>query len=141
MTPKEWFESVREARRNLRATLARRQEYLDIATNITSRPADTAIGSSGGTPSSRVEAGALRMAALAEQLGEQAARMQELVLQAESVIAQLRNTRHRQVLTLRYLNDYKWKDVAEIMGYEDVRGAHDAHGRALAAAERYLPKE
>ena len=82
---------------------------------------------------SRVETAALELVDLAAELGEEATALVQALREAEKLIGRLTDSRHRLVLSLRYLEGRGWADVARVMGYADVESAYRAHGWALAA--------
>lgn len=136
MGAKEFFQSVLEAQRELKLIRKKREHYLDMATG-TSGMSETNIRSSGKR--SRVEAAALELVELADQLDKEAEIYVERVKLAEQIIQKLEKPRYRQVLTLRYLAGHSWRTVADEMDYADVNSAFHVHGWALRAAEKFLP--
>ena len=136
MRAKEFFQSVRIAPDEIRRIKARQRAYIELATNITSAAGE--MPSNTGEVHSKVEKAALGLLELAQRLGEQAQQLERMMAEAEQVIARLANPRHRQVLSLRYVERKRWEDIAVEMGYADPRSATYAHGRALQAAERVM---
>ena len=75
---------------------------------------------------------------LSDRLGNTAAEYAKLVSDAEGLISRLERQRHRQVLTLRYIEGRPWKAISDIMGYQDEKSVFRVHGWALKAAQQLL---
>ena len=136
MRAKEFFQLVRMAPDEIRRIKARQQAYIELATNITSAAGE--MTGNTGELHSKVEKAALGLLELAQRLGDQAEQLVGMMTEAEQVIACLRIPRHRQVLSMRYVERKRWEDITVEMGYTDPRAARYMHGRALQAAERAM---
>lgn len=136
MRAKDFFMLVRQAPAEIRRLRARAAKYREMGTNITGGLSDVVIRTL--DVHSRVESAAVELVTVADMLAEQAEQYVALVKEAERVIPMLESSRHRQVLSLRYIERKDWETVAAEMGYSDVNSAHHCHGWALRAAEKHL---
>ena len=133
---KEFFNSVRAAKRSLDRLAERAQMYRSLAYKMTG--SIEAVPHAKGENSSRVENYATRLIDLADICDARARTFQEKIQKAEAIISALPKERHREVLELRYLNCKKWEDVAEAMEYKDTRSVHKVHGSALVSASKIV---
>jgi len=130
-----YFARVDEARQEVDTLRRRRDKYIEMATGM-SGMSETAIR--GNSTRSRVEAAALSLVELSDRLDIAAEGYAQTVREAEALIARLQRPRHRQVLTLRYIEGRKWREITQIMGYTDPKSAFRVHGWALQAAQKLL---
>ena len=56
--------------------------------------------------------------------------------QAQAVIERIPDARYRALLTYRYINNFKWSSVADLMGYTINWVVNDLKPRAIDAYER-----
>lgn len=138
MRVKEFFMLARTLPDEIRRIRARRQVYLEMAANITAGAGELPCRT--GEVHSKVEKAALGLLELAQRLGDQAAQYESIIRDTEQVISCLTNPRHRQVLSLRYMERRTWEAIAAEMGVSDERNLRRCHGRALKAAEKYTPE-
>ena len=66
-----------------------------------------------------------------EQINELIDELIKLKMTVVEQIEQIDDGLYRTILTERYVNNRKWDDVAEIMGYEDTRPLFRIHNDAL----------
>lgn len=135
MTSKEFFRRVWEAQKEISIINMRREKYLSIAVGMGGM-SETGIHATGNK--SKVELAALSLVELSDRLGNTAAEYAKLVSDAEGLISRLERQRHRQVLTLRYIEGRPWKAISDIMGYQDEKSVFRVHGWALKAAQQLL---
>jgi hypothetical protein len=67
----------------------------------------------------------------AEQINELIDKLINLKMTVVEQIEQIDDGLYRTILTERYVNNRKWDDVAEILGYEDTRPLFRIHNDAL----------
>lgn len=134
---KEIFIKALMARRIIQSHQRRREQYLALATGM-SGMSETAIRSTGKR--SRVESAALALVELADRMEQDADQLAQAILKAERLIAALERPRHREVLTLRYIEGKSWRQITEAMGYQDEKSAFRVHGWALQAADEAMRK-
>lgn len=135
MDSKELFKRVYVAQQEIKLLELRRRKYIEMATSA-SGMTETCIRGSGGN--SRVEQAALQLVELADRVGNTAAEYERMVREAEGLISRLDSPRHRQVLTLRYIECKSWREINQLMGYEDEKSVYRVHGWALKAAQKLL---
>lgn len=74
-----------------------------------------------------------------EELWSEVDRAQELMDEIEAVIRQVKREDLRLLLTLRYINFKKWREIEDIFGYDSQqRWVHKLHGKALNEVERII---
>ena len=135
MTPKEFL-------RRARAIDRRVDEATERAERIRARLEAGRLSSLTGMP----RGGASDWTDTADRLIELEkrinARTRELVrwkLAAIDAIQAVDDGRYRELLELYYIDGFTWEQVAERMGYTDVRWVYVLHGRALK--EVRVPKD
>ena len=72
-----------------------------------------------------------RMIELEQRLNMRIREMCRLKLMAVDAIDAIEDARLREVLDCYYVKGYTWEQVAEAMGYRDVRWIYRLHGKAL----------
>ena len=137
MESREFFRQVYNAQMEIQLLRRRRDKYMDMATGM-SGMSETNIRSSGTR--SRVEAAAMQLVELSDRLDNAAEEYAARVREAETLISMLDRPKHRQVLTLRYIECRSWPEITEIMGYTDKKSAFRIHGWALVAAQKLLDR-
>lgn len=137
MESREFFRQVYNAQTEIQLLRRRRDKYMDMATGM-SGMSETNIRSSGTR--SRVEAAAMQLVELSDRLDNAAEEYAARVREAETLISMLDRPKHRQVLTLRYIECRSWPEITEIMGYTDKKSAFRIHGWALVAAQKLLDR-
>lgn len=135
MTSKELFNRVFAAQQEIKLLERRRRKYIEMACSAAGM-SETSVRSSGNK--SRTEQAAMKLVELADRMGNTAAEYYKLVEDAEGLIARLDRPRHRQVLTLRYIECKGWREITRIMRYEDEKSVFRVHGWALRAAQKLL---
>jgi len=133
---RELFDACKNSAERIRALKERREWYMDMATQATARPHMTG----GGKGGKKVEDGAIRLAALAEECDREITELARLTREAKALIRALPDQRQRDVLTWRYLNAWGWRKVARAM-HCDRSSAFRIHDRAIEAAEQLLEKD
>jgi hypothetical protein len=134
MTVKQYFESVRQAERELKLIRRQQEHALELGTRLGGAGGETHIRSPGVR--SPVETAGIRLADLDSELQAEAERYLALIAEARSLIAKIPQERFREVLTLRYICGHSWRTVSDEMDYEGEKSVYKVHGWALQAAEK-----
>ena len=80
-----------------------------------------------------------RLILLEQRVNARVREMCALQHAAMDVINRVEEARLREVLELYYLDGFTWDQVAERMGFKDVRWFYELHGRALRLVK--VPEE
>jgi len=136
MTVKQYFESVRQAERELKLIRRQQEHALELGTRLGGAGSETHIRSPGVR--SPVETAGIRLADLDTELQSEAERYLALVAEARALISKIPQERFREVLTLRYICGHSWRTVSDDMDYADSKSVFRVHGYALKAAEKYF---
>ncbi len=138
MSVKEYFEQVREIERRIKIKQEQVLHLKELATRATSVIEAVRIG---GTYKRSKMANAVEdMVDIEMEIEKDIARLSRLYKEVSAVIVKVDNENCRELLTLRYLCNKKWEDIAEKMNF-DTRSIYRIHSKALAEAERYIPKD
>lgn len=106
-----------------------------MAERVTASYSDEPRGGSG--PTSRVENAVVKYIDMETALQCEVARMASYRQFAQKIIAQIADDRHRDILTWRYFNDWRWCRIASALDV-DERWVYKLHGRALWEAQRVM---
>ena len=80
-----------------------------------------------------------RKADKVDELWQEVCKAQDLMDEIEAVINKVKREDLRLLLTLRYINLKKWRDVEEVMGFDSQqRWVHKLHGKALYEVEKII---
>lgn len=135
MTAKEFMEEVRRAERELVSISAKRRHYEELATsisvNLTGMP-----GKQGG--SSRVEAGAIGLIDMTEQLRAKEIEYTALCKKAQELIAKIPQDNFRDVLTFKYLCGWSWRSIQDQLKFKDQKSVYRCHGFALKELQKVM---
>ena len=134
MTIKQYFESVRQAERELKLIRRQQEHTLELATRMGGAGGETHIRSPGIR--SPVETAGIRLADLSSELQSEAERYLALIEEARRLISRIPQERFREVLTLRYICGHSWRTVRDEMDYAGEKSVYKVHGWALQAAEK-----
>lgn len=129
---KEYLGQVLRMETRLSSILERRARYRERATQITARYGEQP--GRAGSPGSKVERFALKIAALEAEMREIDAEFADTVRAAEEAIDAVPDPRYRDILTYRYLNGWSWSRIARGMSYSRDHVIR-LHAGALAAFE------
>ena len=135
LTAKEFMLQVRRARKELELIGEKKRKYYELATNIGVNLTGMPGGQKGA---SKVEAGAIGVVDLIAGLESKEQAFTALIVQADEMIEKIPQENFRTVLTLRYMLDKKWPEIAEWMGYKDEKSAQRCHGYALKEIQGML---
>lgn len=130
---KDFLRGICGHERRIKALMARRQHYYDIAM----RGASIAEAWRAKVPGSGscVEEAVCKLMELEVDLDAEIDRMVDETKRAEQLIAQLSDPRYRDVLRHRYLDGWTWERIADELNYE-ISWVFRMHGSALLALER-----
>lgn len=122
MTAKEFLSRYRTLNAEINAKLEEAAQIRALAERVT--PSDR--GGGNGNVSDRVGRGAARLADLEREIDREIDRLVELRAEIEAAIAKVEDERYRVILTERYLNGKRWKEVSQSMnyGYDSIRHIH-----------------
>lgn len=128
MTAKEFLRGIQGHEKRIKALLEKKRDYYDMAMQGTGRK--EAVRTGGTNQSSRVENAVCRLIELEKDLDKEIDRLIDETKLAKEMIAGLEDSRHRDILTYRYLNGWSWDKIAREMDYER-RYVLKLHGEAL----------
>lgn len=131
---KAFFQACRRLDARINALTEERVRIMALATRCTPTYSDMPHASGTSNP---VEQAVVRLDELDRTLAGEIDFYVRLLRVAHEVVCRLSDDRYRDILTLRYLNGYSWKKVAETLGYESGY-IWKVHGRALLEAQRVL---
>ena len=133
-TCREWLESYRELRAELRLLRAKHQSLMDQAASITAKLSPTPGGGSGDHEQ--------LLAALADADAETAKalrRAEQRARQISNFICCIPNSTSRAILSIRYLSTLSWTGVQRELARAGMRYSKDhlykLHKKALEEAE------
>ena len=135
MSAKDIFQAAFRAQKEIRILQQRREHYLTLAMSVAGLSSTPVQG---GEKNSRTESAAIGLAEVADKLEKQAEQYLAAIRPAEELIEKLDKPRHREVLSLHYLQGYSWGRVSVMMGYQDPKSVFRVHGWALLAADKIL---
>lgn len=115
-------------RLEVKALAERRDYYLDLAQKCT--PVYGALPGGGGSYAGKVARYVDKAVDKARELDKRLAVLIELEREIEGVIAQVPDETARSVLTYRYINGWRLKEIGDRMGYSWEYMRH-LHGDAL----------
>ena len=124
MTAKEYLDQYLALKTDVKAIMERRKFYLDLAQKCT--PEYGAAPGGGGSGEGKVSRYGCKAADKARELDERIAKLVELEQEIEGTIAEISDATARSVLTYKYINGWRLKEIADRMGYshEYVRHLH-----------------
>lgn len=130
---KEFFESIRDAEKEVRRLKRRKARFEDMAhslgANLSGMP-------SNHNRTSKVEYAACELVQLQRDVEERLAELVLLMAQATRIIRMIPAAKHRQLLELRFIDGLDWADVSKELGYQDDKSVYRAYGAALVSARK-----
>ncbi len=138
MTVREYFEQIKELERQIKTKHDQIMHLKEIAIRATS--VIEACRTSGTYKRSKMANAVEEMVDIERTIEKDIDRLNRLYKQISGVIVKIDNESYRELLTLRYLCNKKWEDIAERMHF-DTRSVYRIHSKALAEAQRYIPKD
>ena len=137
MTTKEWFERARFCRDKIKSLKRLRDELLSDVASTTHPPKTEVVQTS---RANNTENKLIDYIVDSEDIDRQIERLDEERRAVIDVIYSVENPKYQELLSLRYLQNKKWEEISEEMGYEDVRSIYRMHIRAVSAAEPIIRK-
>lgn len=135
MSARAFMERVMNAQRRIVHMEERAAHYRDMAMRSTGRI--SAVRVSGTSAHSKVEDGMCAFMDICRDIESEAEKLRGLIAETTKVIDRLIDPAEREILELRYLNGFKWEDVAAKMLY-DPRQVRRIHVRALEHVQREM---
>lgn len=133
MTAKEYLSKIQTYRQMMEAYLLRIEELYHEATGIKAIVYDKDRVQV--SPENRFEQMMVRIDAEVEKWAKARLRYEDEVRKRTEQIAEMENSLHVRVLTLRYIEGKRWEEIACIIGYS-FRHVTRLHGQALNAFAR-----
>ena len=138
MTVRDYFEQIREIDTRIKIKQEQILHLKEIATRATS--VIEACRVSGTYKRSKMANAVEEMVDIERTIERDIERLKRLYNEISGVIVKIDNESYRQVLTLRYLCNKKWEDIAENMHF-DPRSVYRIHSKALQEAKRLMGKK
>jgi hypothetical protein len=114
------------------------RHWRELATSITLNPDNNGSGSN--YPKSKIEACAIRIAELQDDIADDIAALIQTNVEIRLAIDQLCSTTlYKTVLELRYVNHLRWEEIAVRLNYT-YRWTQELHTRAVADIRRQAAK-
>lgn len=135
MTPKEYLSQIRFRNAKINSLRERAARYRDMATRCTAKYG--AMPGGGGGNGSKIADAVEKIMQLEAEMAAQIDEYTELTSEIEAVINNVPDTRYREILRMRYLNEWSWVRIATEMELS-VDWVKHAHGYALLQV--VLPK-
>ena len=132
----EYFRQILSIRNTIDVLGVSAKKAMEQATKMTTDTDKLSIDRS--TDQRTAEKAAINYAEVAQLLRVKQAELSELLKEATGIIVQMKNNDHIQLLTLRYIDDHEWSDVAQIMGFEPEYCRGGLHSKALAEAQAII---
>ena len=133
MTAKEYLSKIQTYRQMMEAYSLRIEELYHEATGIKAIVYDKDRVQV--SPGNRFEQVMVRIDAEVEKWAKARLRYEDEVRKRTEQIAEMENSLHVRVLTLRYIEGKRWEEIACIIGYS-FRHVTRLHGQALNAFAR-----
>ena len=134
----EYFRQILSIRNTIDVLGVSAKKAMEQATKMTTDTDKLSIDRS--TDQRTAEKAAINYAEVAQLLRVKQAELSELLKEATGIIVQMKNNDHIQLLTLRYIDDHEWSDVAQIMGFEPEYCRGGLHSKALAEAQAIIDR-
>lgn len=138
MTVKEYLEQVREMERRIEIKHEQILHLKELATKATS--SIEAVRTGGTYKRSKMANAVDEMVDIERTLERDIERLNRLYKEVCGIIVKIDNESCRELLTLRYLCNKKWEDIAEKMHF-DTRSVYRLHSKALAEAQKLIKCE
>lgn len=127
MTAKEYLRQYITAKNRFKSISDEMIEIRSAATRITPVISDMPSGSH---VNDKIALSVEKLDECAKKLEEEAKRIQETMESVRKAIDLVEDEKYRQLLELRYINGYKWEQIAILM-HHDYRYVLKLHGWAL----------
>ena len=133
LTTKEWLKRAQKIEEELWALDLAKQAAYERCTSTTSKPKEIQVSSGGGQSGDSALAAYV---ALAEKIDKLTAKQIEIKLEIIDVICKVEDRTLRILLTRRYINFDKWKEIAHDMHYSYRHICSRLHPEALRRVDR-----
>ena len=134
MTAKEYLRQLKYLDNRINAKLLEREQIRTIAEKTTVSLSEKVQTSSSGTQMDDV---VVRLVELEELINKDIDKLVELREEAGNKINRISNDKYKIVLSMYYLSNKTFEDVAELTNMS-FRWVHKLHGRALKEFEKIL---
>ncbi len=134
MTAKEWFSRGRRLDRHIESLQATRDKLRTDLTSMTARYDGDVVD--GTKDPHKFD----RLAEMDDMIDREIDRLYDIKQEIIAVTLRLKDSRYRDVLNKRYVDNKTWEQIAVEMNYT-YRRITQLHGEALKAAEEYIPDE
>ena len=134
MTAKEYLRQLKYLDNRINAKLLEREQIRTIAEKTTVSLSEKVQTSSSGTKMDDV---VVRLVELEELINKDIDKLVELREEAGNKINRISNDKYKIVLSMYYLSNKTFEDVAELTNMS-FRWVHKLHGRALKEFEKIL---
>lgn len=133
MTAKEYLQQLKTLDNVINAKLLEKERIRALATKVTSNLSERVQGGgSGGTENAIIKA-----LEIEEQIESDIKRLRDLRVRAIGLIDKLDNDKYRVVLSMYYVSNLTFEQIAENTGLSS-RWIHKLRGRALKEFEKYM---
>ena len=129
MTPKEYLKQAYRLDHRINSDIAELGRLREMSTNISSPSLGEKVQTNRNTDAPFVKC-LERIYALEEKINEEIDLLVNLKEEIRSVIDMVSNTDERMVLRYRYIHNYTWEQIGDVLG-ADSRTVRRWHGQAL----------
>lgn len=134
---KKFFQEIRNIDKQIDVKCEQLEQLKALATKVTATMSDVSGKPSGVSRS--MENSVDKIIMLQNEINADIDRLVNLKLEANKIIRQIQNEKHRRVLENRYLLGKTWEAIAVEMGIT-YQGVCKLHGRALQETKKYFPE-
>ncbi len=129
MTPKEYLKQAYRLDHRINSNIAELGRLREMSTSISSPSLGEKVQTNRNTDAPFVKC-LERIYALEEKINEEIDLLVNLKEEIRSVIDMVSNTDERMVLRYRYIHNYTWEQIGDVLG-ADSRTVRRWHGQAL----------
>jgi len=129
MTPKEYLKQAYRLDHRINSDIAELGRLREMSTSISSPSLGEKVQTNSNTDAPFVKC-LERIYALEEKINEEIDLLVNLKEEIRSVIDMVSNTDERMVLRYRYIHNYTWEQIGDVLG-ADSRTVRRWHGQAL----------
>ena len=129
MTPKEYLKQAYRLDHRINSDIAELGRLREMSTSISSPSLGEKVQTNRNTDAPFVKC-LERIYSLEEKINEEIDLLVNLKEEIRSVIAVVSNTDERMVLRYRYIHNYTWEQIGDVLG-ADSRTVRRWHGQAL----------
>lgn len=129
MTPKEYLKQAYRLDHRINSDIAELSRLREMSTSISSPSLGEKVQTNRNTDAPFVKC-LERIYSLEEKINEEIDLLVNLKEEIRSVIDMVSNTDERMVLRYRYIHNYTWEQIGDVLG-ADARTVRRWHGQAL----------